>query len=117
MNFVFALSSSGASCSACLNNMTGTENTAPVCLFLRLSPGKISSSKELLPFEHGAKLLLGLRKIALDEFLHHGGTKKGKRALRLLDEILRYVEPVREGRSDNRKMRTQSAVDFIYRVA
>lgn len=35
----------------------------------------------------------------------------------LLTEILRYVEPVREGRSDKRKMKTQSAVNFIYRVA
>ena len=38
-------------------------------------------------------------------------------AILLLDEILRYIEPVREGRSDKRKMRTQSAVNFIYRVA
>ena len=38
-------------------------------------------------------------------------------AIALLTEILRYVEPVREGRSDKRKMRTQSAVNFIYRVA
>ena len=38
-------------------------------------------------------------------------------AILLLDEILRYVEPVREGRSDKRKMKTQSAVNFIYRVA
>ncbi len=38
-------------------------------------------------------------------------------AIALLTEILRYVEPVREGRSDKRKMKTQSAVNFIYRVA
>lgn len=37
-------------------------------------------------------------------------------AILLLDEILRYVEPVREGRSNKRKMKTQSAVNFIYRV-
>ena len=35
----------------------------------------------------------------------------------LISEVLRYIEPVRKRRSDKRKLRHQSAVNFIYRVA
>ena len=31
--------------------------------------------------------------------------------------IAKYILPVREGRTDKRKMKTKSAVMFIYRVA
>ena len=35
----------------------------------------------------------------------------------VLTEIARYIEPVRKGRTDKRKLKSKSVVNFIYRVA
>lgn len=43
--------------------------------------------------------------------------KLNQAPISLISEVLRYIEPIRKGRSDKRKLRNQSAVNFIYRVA
>ena len=43
--------------------------------------------------------------------------KRNRTPISLIGEVLRYIEPVRKGRSDKRKLKSQSAVNFIYRVA
>ncbi len=43
--------------------------------------------------------------------------KLNQAPISLISEVLRYIEPIRKGRSDQRKLRHQSAVNFIYRVA
>ncbi|WP_303669709.1 IS4 family transposase [Selenomonas ruminantium] len=35
----------------------------------------------------------------------------------ILQEIAKYIEPVRQGRADKRKLKAQTVVNFIYRVA
>lgn len=42
---------------------------------------------------------------------------KDKSPPNVLTEITRYIEPVRKGRADKRKLRAKSVVNFIYRVA
>lgn len=42
---------------------------------------------------------------------------KDKSPPNVLTEIIRYIEPVRKGRADKRKLRAKSVVNFIYRVA
>lgn len=55
---------------------------------------------------------------AMSAYLCRKFFRKGNRTgLSLISEVLRYVEPVRKGRSGKRKLRHQSAVNFIYRVA
>lgn len=43
--------------------------------------------------------------------------KRNRTPISLIGEVLCYIEPVRKGRSDKRKLKSQSAVNFIYRVA
>ena len=43
--------------------------------------------------------------------------KQDKAPPKLLQKIVQYIEPVRKGRADNRKLNRQSVVNFIYRVA
>jgi hypothetical protein len=43
--------------------------------------------------------------------------KRERASVALLGRILRYIEPIRKGRSDKRKVRTQTIVNFLYRVA
>ena len=55
---------------------------------------------------------------AMSAYLCRKFFRKGNRTgLSLISEVLRYVEPVRKGRSGKRKLMHQSAVNFIYRVA
>ena len=43
--------------------------------------------------------------------------KRNRTPISLIGEVLCYIEPVRKGRSDKRKLKSQAAVNFIYRVA
>lgn len=43
--------------------------------------------------------------------------KQGNAPPTILQEIAKYIEPVRQGRADKRKLRAQTVVNFIYRVA
>ncbi len=43
--------------------------------------------------------------------------KQGNAPLTILQKIIKHVEPVRDGRSCRRKLKQQSVVNFIYRVA
>ena len=43
--------------------------------------------------------------------------KQGNTPLTILQKIIKHVEPVRDGRSCRRKLKQQSVVNFIYRVA
>jgi len=43
--------------------------------------------------------------------------KRNRTPISLIGEVLCYIEPVRKGRSVKRKLKSQSAVNFIYRVA
>ena len=51
--------------------------------------------------------------ICFDYFRHHSNTSPPD----VNNLILRYIEPVREGRTDKRKLKPKSAVFFLYRVA
>ena len=43
--------------------------------------------------------------------------KQSKAPPTILQEIAKYIEPVRQGRADKRKLKAQTVVNFIYRVA
>ena len=51
--------------------------------------------------------------ICFDYFRHHNNNPPPD----VNNLILRYIEPVREGRTDKRKLKPKSAVFFLYRVA
>ena len=51
--------------------------------------------------------------ICFDYFRHHSNNPPPD----VNNLILRYIEPVREGRTDKRKLKPKSAVFFLYRVA